>query len=220
MKSPSIDKLYTNINKHILLAQGYTEIKELAFLIKSCRLKPYDFLLDPQNKKLLLHRLWVDEFGNSVTILTNKRLKITYNDLSIKKSNIISTDLYYGLSIDKIVKISKLAHIFVAKDDDNYEPILIITFLGIDNYFRTFMLVDGEWAPLSPLILGINNLKNIIYNRDIKYFKELSIKENIYMPCVLPEAWLTFIPANRLFISLMERKDELIASIINTTKEQ
>jgi len=214
MKSPSLDKFYTLIDKHVLLAEGYTEIKELSFLIKSCRLKPYDYLISG-NKKLMLHRHWVDEFGNSLYIGTNKRLKITYGDLSVDKQKIISTDLYYGLSVSTAVKFSKLVHLLIAHDED-YGKCAILTCLGIDNYFRTFTLLDGEWSAASPLILGINNLKNIIYNKDIKYFKELTVKENIYMPCLSPKAWLTYIPSNKVLLSLLKKEDEAIVEIITT----
>jgi len=43
MKNPSLDSVYNSLNKHILLAESYTEIKKLAFIIKACRLKPYDY---------------------------------------------------------------------------------------------------------------------------------------------------------------------------------
>ena len=42
MKSPSLDRFYLQISKAILLAASFTEIEELSFIIKSCRLKPYD----------------------------------------------------------------------------------------------------------------------------------------------------------------------------------
>lgn len=219
MKSPSLDKFYTHIDRCILLAQAYTEIKNLFFIIKACRLKPFDYVFGREDKFVLFRR-WFDEFGNSLDISTNKRIKITYNDLSLDRSKIISTDLYYGLSLERIAKISKLSYIFLGKDEDTYQDCILLAFLGIDNYLRVFVLEDDDWRQVSPLILGMTNLKFIGGNRDIHYFREHSIKENAPIPCLAPEAWLTFMPANRVFMALMERRCPLISPLFNNTKEQ
>src|SRR5574338_1271293 len=218
MKSPSLDKFYTQRDRCILLAQAYTEIKNLFFIIKACRLKPYDYVFSKEDK-FILFRKWFDEFGNLLEITTNKRIKITYNDLSLDRSKIIITDLYYGLSLEKIAKISKLCYVFLGKDEDSFQECVLLAFLGIDNYLRVYILED-DWRQVSPLTLGMNNLKFIGANRDIHYFREHAIKENAPIPCVAPEAWLTFMPANRVFSALMERRCPLISPLFNNTKEQ
>lgn len=220
MKSPSLDKFYTQIDRHILLAQAYTEIKSLFFIIKACRLKPYDYVFSKRDDKLILFRKWFDEFGNLFEISTNKRIKISYNDLSLNRDKIVSTDLYYGLSLDKVAKISKLSYVFLGKEEDSYQDCILIAFLGIDNYLRVFVLEDEDWKQISPLVLGINNLKFIGANRDIKYFREHPIKENAPIPCLAPEAWLTYMPSNRVFAALIERRCQLISPLFNNTKEQ
>jgi hypothetical protein len=219
MKSPSLDFLYTQLDKHILLAQSYTEISDLSFIIRACRLKPYSYCFENKNNKLILHRHWFDEFGNSFKITTNKRISITYNDLKLDRSKIVSTDLYYGLSLDKISKISKLALIYSGKDEDQYNDCAIITFLGLDNYLRSYMLMYGEWKQVSPLLIGMKNLKNISQNKDIKYFKELNKKDGAIIPCISAEAWLTSIPTNKIFSSIMSRKYDTLYSFLNNTKE-
>lgn len=216
MKSPSLDTLYTQINKHILLAQSYTEINELAFIIKSCRLKPYLYVFEDKDKILKLHKWWFDEFGNSLKIDKNKRIKLTYNDLSLKIDKINSTDLYYGLSINKIAKISKLAHCCFGKDEDLYENCAIITFMGLDNYLRSYMLLYGRWQQISPLLLGIHNLKVIAQNIDIKYFHELKNKENVPAHCISAGAWLTFMPPSKEFLTLLNKQHEAVYPIFNT----
>ena len=78
MKSLSIDRLHYKLNKCILLAQAYTEIDDLYFIFKSCRLKPIDFF-KAKTYKTILYRTWIDEFNNSVNISNNKSIKIIYN---------------------------------------------------------------------------------------------------------------------------------------------
>ena len=99
MKTPSLDKLYTQLNKHILLAQSYTEVPELFFIIKSCRLKPNKYVFEEKSSKVVLYRDWFDEFGNSLQI-KDKKLNLIYNNLSLDANKIVCTDLYYGLSLD------------------------------------------------------------------------------------------------------------------------
>ena len=105
MRYSSIDSLYAHINKHILLAQGYTEIPELYFIIKSCRLKPYEYVFEGSNKLALCPR-WIDEHGNSF-LIENKDILIKYNDLSLDKNKIICTDLYCGSSLKKLQKLAR-----------------------------------------------------------------------------------------------------------------
>lgn len=220
MKSISLDVLYTQIDKHILLAQSYTEINELFFIMRSCRLKPQPYIFEEKNPKLILYRWWFDEFGNSFKITTNKRIQITYNDLELDRNRIVSTDLYYGLSLDRVAKISKLAHICTGKDEDLYQECAIVTFLGIDNYLRSYMYLYDEWQQVSPLLIGMKNLKLLAKNRDLRYFRDLTIKENEPIPCISPAQWLTSVPTSKVFASIMEKKHDGLFSFFNNTKEQ
>ncbi len=213
MKSPSIDNFYTKLDKQILLAQSYTEISQLFFIIKACRLKPYSYVFESRSYKIVLYRHWIDEFGNSLHIIAKKRLKLIYNDVSLDRGNLVCTDLYYGLSLDKIVKISKLAYLCLGKDEDLYQDCAVITFLGIDNYLRSYQYLYGEWQAISPLTIGFNNLKIIAKNRDIKYFHQLDIKENMPIPCISSEQWLTFVPPSQAFLTHMEKGHEFIAPL-------
>lgn len=211
MKSPSLDVIHNKLNRCILLAQSYTEINELFFIIKTCRLKPYSYIFGDKTNKLILHNWWFDEFGNSLKITDKKKIKITYNDLSLDRDKIICTDLYYGLSLDKIIKMSKLAYICVGKDEDLYQDCLMVAFLGIDNYFRAYMYLYGEWQQVSPLLLGMKNLQLISKNTDIRYFKEYTKKENCPIPCISGQQWLTFMPVSQEFTELLTSQcDKLI----------
>lgn len=212
MKSPSLDSYYTQIDKIILLAQSYTEIKELSFIIKGCRLKP---LHHNKSYKLILHRDWFDEFGNSFKI-NKKKINIIYNDFFLGTERKVCTDLYYGLSIDKIAKISKLLYLCAGKDEDLNEDCFILTFLGIDNYLRSYMFLYNEWQQISPLLLGFENLKIIGKNADIKYFLEFSNKKNMPIPCNLSQAWLTFMPPSDDFLSMLGKQFEAIVPLLKS----
>ena len=76
MKIFSAHTWYEKYHKHILLAETYSGIKYLPFIIKSCRFKPYDVLYGNSPTSLLLHKHWIDEYGNSLKII-NKRPEIT-----------------------------------------------------------------------------------------------------------------------------------------------
>lgn len=220
MRSPSIDSIYSNIDRHILLAQSYTEIKDLFFIIKSCRLKPNDYIWGSRQDKLILYRNWFDEFGNSILITANKRIKITLNDLSLERNKIVSTDLYFGLSLERVTKISKMSYICAGIDEDMLEECGIVTFLGIDNYLRSYMYLYGEWTVVSPLILGIKNLKTIAHNRDVKHFLNFSIKENMPIPCVSADQWLTFMPPSEQLVHSIDKKYPVLAKLFHNAKEK
>lgn len=195
MKSPSIERIYNQINKTILLAESYTEIKNLSKIIKACRLKPYSFLFKKNFNKYHVQKHWVDEFSNSFKIDKNKKIKIIFNDLTIKKP-IICTDLYYGLNIEKIIKISKLFFIRIGLDYDSNIHILI-SLIGIDDYIRTYLYEDdGNWKQISSLFLGFNKLQKIFNHLDIKYFLNIKNKENFPVPCYKYDEWISFMPVH------------------------
>lgn len=213
MKSYNIDRLYSRIKRHILLAKSFTEIEELEFIIKACRLKPYSFIAN-KNSELILHRWWYDEFGNSLKIVKNKRLKLILNDLSIDKNYLVCTDLYYGLSVDKIIKMSKLGFLFFGKEEDLNSNVAMFAFLGIDNHLRCFMYLYDKLTQVSPLYLGIDNLKLIYRHLDIKYFLELKIKNNLPIPCHSGKAWLSYLPYGEDFNKILNHQPDYITKFL------
>jgi len=208
MKSISIDNLYNKIRQKILLAESYTEYTDLSFIIKASRLKPSD-------NNLTLERKWIDEYGNSLNIVKNKKIKIIKNDLSIDNTQLICTDLYDGLPIYKIGKVSKLVYLLTGKDEDFQEEHLIIAFLGIDNFLRVYYIYDGQMTMTSPLSLGMKVLKSIAENRDIKYFTELNNKELVLFPCINQKSWISFYPASNNFLETIFKECELFSQLLN-----
>lgn len=219
MRSPSLERLYAQISKLILLAQSYTEVNELMFIIKACRLKPYSYVFEKRSNKISLHRWWFDEFGNSLKIIKNKRIRLTYNDLSLDRDKIVCTDLYHGFSLENLVKVSKLMHVCSGKDEDSLKDCFFVTFLGIDNYLRSYMFLEDHWQQVSPLLLGMKQLKTIAKNTDVKYFREFLIKENVPLPCARAKEWITFMPASNDFLQLMKKEYNDTFSFLNKPKE-
>jgi len=218
MRSPSLERLYAQINKLILLAQSHTEVNELTFIIKACRLKPYDFVFNNRNTKLVLHRQWVDEYGNTLNIVKNKRIKIVYNNLAINRQDIICTDLYFGLSIDRVAKMSKLVFLCALKEEETLVTQFFVALLGLDNYLRVYACIDGAWSQVSPLCLGMKALKTIARNTDIRYFREFSNKENAPLPCVSAREWISFMPPSAEFLQILGKEYDQSLSFLNVTK--
>lgn len=210
MKNPSLDRYYSKIGRSILLAEGYTEIDNLSSIIKACRLKP----VFSGSYKLELYRHWLDEFSNSFKIIKNKRIKIVYNDLEYER--MISTDLYCGLSLDKIFRMSKLAHLLIGTDEDIRDNYFLLTFLGIDNYLRSYLFMYGEWAIVSPLMLGMKRLQSIFKHTDIKYFHELSYKKDNMTPCEGASEWISFMPLPRELLEVLKRRHDVDFSSLFT----
>lgn len=212
MKTQSLENIYSKINKQISLVESYTEIKDLSFIIKSCRLKPYDYVFKKKNHNLVLNKWWFDEYGHSLK-LNGKRLEIIYNDLNLNQENIVNTDLYSGLSINKVLKISKLVYICYGLDEDFYNPFYHINFLGVDNFLRSYLYLYNDVDSIAPLSLGLKNLKVLATHKDIKYYMSFIKKENSPVPCINPKQWISCLPAHDHFIQEMKKDHPIMYEI-------
>lgn len=193
----SIEEYYQRIMPELNLISSYLEDVNIKDIIVQCRLKPYLYTSN-FTARLCLRKHWVDEFGNSFK-LEKKRIKLVINDLSIDKKKVKYTDLYEGLPIDQIAKISKLAYICIGTEDVELSTVKVITLLGVDNYLRTFVEYDGEWRRVSSLCLEIRNLRKIIKNEDIKLWKKLNHEGDVILPCLTKEEWLVCMPVHSQF---------------------
>lgn len=219
MRSPSIEWLHAKLERHIKLVQSYTEVEAMEFIIKACRLKPYSYIFEGRDNKLILHRWWFDEFGNSLKIIKNKNIHVIYNDLKLDRKKIVSTDLYYGLSLDKIAKMSKLIYLVAGKDEDLYEDCFLLTFLGIDNHLRSYLYWYGEWQQVSPLLLETKHLKIIFSHLDLNGYHQMGLKENFPIPCILGQAWLSCLPVDQEFLDVVKKHYEILLPILDSTHE-
>lgn len=213
MKTRSLEFFHSKIDKLITLAQSYTEVDQLGFIIRSCRLKPYSYVFEGQRRKIVLHRQWFDEFGNSLHFSKGKKIHITYGDLSVDRSKIVCTDLYYGLSLPRVARMSRLAYLCAGKDEDQYRDCFLLTFLGLDNYLRSYLYWYGTWQHVSPLTMGIRHLKLLINNADIKQFRSLTNSENLPIPCVAGRTWLTYLPSSQDFLNVIGKHYEILLPI-------
>ena len=208
MKSPSLDSLYYDLDKHIALVQAYTEIDYLDFLIRVCRLKPYSYVFEDRDKKLVLHRRWFDEYGHSLYITDDKKIDIVYYDLFLQKEKIICTDLYYGLPLDKLLRMSKIGYF------DFSSQHVMCALLGIDNYLRCYWRSEKGWRHISPLVLGTRALRAIKEWSPNNEFQKLPIKENQPIPCISSRQWLTSLPMSQEFLALMNQQCEMVGSLL------
>jgi hypothetical protein len=213
-KTHSIDWLYAKLDKHIKLVEAYSEVKDLEFIIKACRLKPIDYAVKEQSNKIDLIREWFDEFGNSFS-LKKKVPYIVYNDLHIDRNKLICTDLYNGIALCQIAKISKSVFLIAGKDEDQYEDSFLLSFYGIDGYLRAYLFLYGEWQQISPLLLGIKNLQLFKANLDAANFMQLNKKESLLPPCKETETWISCLPAQDEFLAVVKKKYERLLPILD-----
>jgi hypothetical protein len=194
VKNPSIDTFYLKLNKHILLLQAYLEIPELSFLIRGCRLKPHNYVFGQRPFKTTLYFDWFDEFGNSY-LIRDKKIQIVQQDLSLRDQHILCTDLYYGLSLDRVIKMSKMIYLCNGLDEDLQQPTFFITCLGLDNYLRSYLSLYGQCRVVSSLLLGMERLQVIARYCDIQYFRTLPKMKKYPLPCQTAEECVSCLPA-------------------------
>lgn len=192
-----VEEYYERIKPEVNLVASFLEDKQIVDIILKCRLKPYKYNTQ-FNRKLILRKIWVDEFGNAL-IIDGKKVKVVENYLEIDPAEVKHSDLYFGLPINKIYKISKKMHLSTGIDEDFGEECLVLTFWGIDDCFRTFCLYNGKLDRYSPLSLGLKNLRKILNNADIQIFNNISSKESVIYPCSVWEEWMVNLPINQLF---------------------
>lgn len=189
-KIQTIEEYYLRFNSELNIISGYLDDNTIRDILIKCRMKPYGLRARDGVRKIL-RRHWIDEFGNSL-YLDKKTIRIVPNDLSILERNIIHTDLYEGLTIDKILKISKMAYFFLGSEDNNY--IKIISLLGIDNYIRTYIKHEEKWERISSILLGVDVVRVIVDNESIGSWKKINTGDNRIIPCTNIEEWLVCTP--------------------------
>lgn len=157
LNSTDLENLYTKIDGHILLVAAYTQDDSFIRIIRSCRLKPYSIFTNNFQYRTKLESHWVDEFGNSLQF-KGITPRILMNDTQVSDNTKISTDLFFGRSIDTTADSSSDAFIVSGKflDRDFY----IVAFYGQDEYIRAFAY-NKKWTRISPLLLGLNTLREL-----------------------------------------------------------
>jgi len=206
----NLDNFYSIIGDQINLVGSYTQKKYMPTIIRMCRLKPYNTLYGSEKekrdyKKLKLHKRWVDEFGNSIKIIKNKRTKIIIKDPDLQNKNIPFTDLYGCLPLDKSILMAKLLYLDVEKTK------IDIVLVGLDNYLRCYRMLNEEWKQISPLELGLKTLITITENLDIKYYRKIRNKA--------VDIWIGKWPPHKDFLETIKQND-YVSEILKLTKEK
>ena len=201
-----LERFYKKNSLRINAVSGYIEDDRIAYIIKSCRLKPYDVLSGIGAGEL--DRCWADEYRNSMRVHKDKRLKLIFNDLSIDPEYILTTDMYANVNLTDLPKISKLAYFSIIPDEiesNNY--VYIVSFLGNDNYFRTRIFIENRWTRISTLYLGLRLLHTITDHLSTNYFIELDPKKvSTMLPLGIGRHWITFWPPHRHAVSVLNRE--------------
>ena len=210
----SLDNFYLKIDKHIRLVKAFTEIENLDLIIKSCRLKPYNFDYKIKYKKTYLCNEWYDEFGNLLTISKSKKIKISYNNIKLNNSYISTSDIYTNLDIKKIIKISKSFFIFYGKEEDSINDFIFITLVGIDNYLRSYIYYDNSWSRISSLYLGMYNMNILINNINTQKNFYVKNRKDFITPCKKGKAWISCLPPNEKLIKILDADSDIITNLL------
>jgi hypothetical protein len=181
---------FASIKTSLQLLEVSSEIKNLSKIIKACRLQSSSLLKTGNLLSSQFIEDWHDEFNCSFKInKSDKSIEIKLNNLD--KNVIYNYDIYSGLSLKNVTKISKSIYLFVGQDDG--EIISYISFLGIDDYLRSYFY-DGIWKRCSSLIMGMDLLK-VMFERH-ENFKKLPSNYNIDVGCETGRSWLCLLPAS------------------------
>jgi hypothetical protein len=173
-------------------------------------MKPCDYVMRGGKKiPTTLQRHWIDEYGNSLHI-EGKEVKLTLNDLSLKRNKIISTDLYYGLTLDRVIKMSKTMYLCAGKDEDLQQPCYWLTLIGLDNYARSFLFLYGEWGQVPTLMLGLERLTMLAQHLDLQYMKLLPDCKNYPIPCQRAWECVSLLPATTSLLDEIRKEDEML----------
>lgn len=168
MRNTDLENFYIKIDGRIRLVSAFTGDDIYTKIIRSCRLKPYSIFNGDFEPGTKFENHWVDEFGNSLRF-NGKRHCVILCDTNICNTR-ISTDLFFGNSIDTVAKNSKTAIIIDCKYfDKNFH---LVALYGQDEYLRAFVF-NGKWNKTSPLLFGINTIRELFNNINILRTKEI-----------------------------------------------
>jgi hypothetical protein len=122
--------------------------------------------------------------------------------------------MYYNIDLQKIIKISKSFFVFYGKDDESLEDFIFITFIGIDNYFRSYIYYNDFWQKISSLYLGMHNLKLIINNIDINEHLYIKNRKDFITPCKRGRAWISCLPASEEFLRILNKENDIVTNLL------
>jgi len=128
---------------------------------------------------------WTDSFGCSISF--NKKT-ITYSNLEKP----INQDMYSGLSLEKILKITDKICIVKGIDEDYLKPFIYYNCLCVDNKIRSYLIYNDNLYKTSPLYLGYDNLYEFVRNKNIIHW--YSKDSDIFIPCINQKIYYSSYP--------------------------
>lgn len=189
-KKISSELYFDEIKRNLKLLEISSEINNLSKIMKGCRLLSSEFLKRKVGRTEFIEN-WYDEFHCHFKInKSDKKVNIKLN--CIDQEEIYHSDIYFGLSIEKILKISNLCYLYIGESWK--DKIYYVSFLGIDGFLRSFYNDGDGWKRISSLFLGIEILKLIF--ADAPNFKKLNAIYNIDAGCADGSAWLSYLPVD------------------------
>ncbi len=212
MKTFGIEYLHTKLNRHIKLVASYLDKPEIDFIIRATRLKPYRLFFEQYDERLVLLDWWFDEYGNSLVFNKKKKLRIIEGDLRLDRERIVQTDLYGSLDLSRVSQFSKLAYYLVGYEDERRVEILAL--YGIDGFLRTFVNQYGTWETYPSLLLGLDTLKFIFNNRDLRLYAEQKNIKNITAPCQRQRAFVSSWPPTKNFALILSEQNGSVLDMI------
>ena len=126
-----------------------------------------------------------------------------------------------GKSIKEIFNNSKMVFLIIGKDEDFDSDFITLTLYGHDNFLRNYIYIYGSWYKnYTPLHLGIENLKLISNNLDVRFFIDVTKKAYSIYPCKDFNAWISSIPMTNEFKSIVSNSKQLAKILMETSFEE
>jgi len=230
-KNLVIERFHIQLEAYINLAAKFVEKPEVAFMIRSCRMKPKAMMTSGRKiaeelKTLTLQKEWFDEWGNSVAIQKNSlpanRVGFNFEDLTIERDDLSSSDIYFGLSLENVKKVSRVVMVSVGIDEDFLEPCCLLSFLGLDGFLRSHLLFCGEWNQVSPLYMGeqgfrvlFKTLQKIDDGEGVVFKIQQGKEKSLPTPCFRADQWISCLPVSKEFLETLKKGGhEMLAEIL------
>lgn len=159
------------INKLKSLANTVMEDSVFADIINYCSLEPdiikYKYKFVPN---------WSDHFGFTLSLENKKKPEIKFT----KINKTLNVDLYSGLNLHQVLKITDKICIVKAEDNILNKKITIYLCLCADKKIRAFIDYNNSITRASPLIIGYENLYDFLKNKETIHWikKENNIEIN------------------------------------------
>jgi hypothetical protein len=166
------------------LTASYLEDKTVAEIIMYCNLEPKRersyFEFKPNSS-------WVDSYGCQIYLKKNKK-EVLFTNINL----INNYDIYAGLNLDQLLKITDKICIVKGIDEDFNKEFVYYNCLCVDKKIRSYLVYNEKIYKTSPLYLGYEALYEFIKNKNIIHW--YSKESNIFIPCLNQKIYYSCYP--------------------------